>query len=103
MIESKTGQRIAGVVLLIISGGATGGIWYTALTEGYYYPKLAALAPALAVLSLALLLFPLDMEEFRAEHGVDRPQKLAHYPTEWKLMFVLALAAGLGNWLALSQ
>jgi hypothetical protein len=34
---------------------------------------------------------------------VDKPTKWAHYPPAWKVLFVVAVLAGVGNWLALSQ
>ena len=103
MIESKLGQRLIGLFVFLAGSAATAWTWYSALYEGYYYPKVAALGPVFVVFGLALLLAPMDMEKFRAEHGVAKPEKWAHYSTEWKLMMVLALLAGLGNWFAISQ
>jgi hypothetical protein len=103
MIESKIGQRLLGLALLALGSGFTAWSWYTALNEGYYHRKAVALYPVFAVAGLGLLLFPLDMERLRAEHGVEKPQKLAHYPLVWKVLVVVALLAGLGNWLAISQ
>lgn len=103
MIESKIGQRVVGLFLLLVGGGLTAWSWYTAVNDGNYYRKAAALLPVVAVAGLGMLLFPIDMERLRAEHGVDRPQKLAHYPRAWKVLFVVAILAGLGNWLAISQ
>jgi hypothetical protein len=103
VIQSKLGQRLLGVFLLLLGGGCTVGCWYTALTEGYYYRNAVAFFPVFAVVGLGLLFCPIDMEQLRAEHGVDRPQQFAHYPIVWKVLFFVALAAGLGNWLAISQ
>jgi hypothetical protein len=103
VIESKLGQRLVGLCFLALGGGFTAWSWYTALTEGHYYRRAVALFPVFAVVGLGLLLFPIDMERFRAEHGIDRPQKLAHYPLAWKLLVGVALAAGLGNWLAITR
>ncbi|MBN9122950.1 MAG: hypothetical protein J0I06_28070 [Planctomycetes bacterium] len=103
MIESKIGQRLVGVFLLILGGGFTAWSWYTALNEGYYYRKAVVLFPFFAAIGLGGLLFPIDMARVRAEYGVDRPQKLTHYPTAWKVLFAAGLVAGFGNWLALSQ
>ena len=103
MIESKIGQRLVGLLLLAVGGGFTVWSWYTALTAGYYYRNAVAFFPAFAVIGLGLLLFPLDVERLRAEHGVERPKKLAHYPPAWKVLFFAAVLAGLGNWLAISQ
>jgi hypothetical protein len=103
VIESKWGQRLAGLLLFILGGGFSAWSWYTALTDGSYYREAVAIFPAFAVVGLGLLFFPVDMEQFRAEHGVDRPRQFAHYPIAWKVLFFVALAAGLGNWLAISQ
>jgi len=103
VIESQFGQRLIGLLVLILGGGFTAWSWYTALTEGYYYRKAVALFPVFAVVGLGLLLFPIDVKRLQAEHGVRRPQSLAHYPLAWKVLFFVALAAGLGNWLAISQ
>jgi hypothetical protein len=103
VIESKSGQRLAGVVFLAGGVGFTIWSWHDALTEGYYYPRMAAFFPAFAVVGLGMVLFLIDRDCLRAEHGVDRPRSLAHYPLEWKILFVVALAAGLGNWYLLAQ
>jgi hypothetical protein len=103
VIESKIGQRLMGLVLFLLGSAGTAWMWYTALTEGYYYRNAAALLPVCAVFGLGLLLAPFDVEKLRAEHGVDKPQKWAHYPPVWKLIGVLALLAGLGNWFAIAQ
>ncbi len=103
MIESKIGQRLVGLFLLAVGLGFTAWSWHTALNEGHYYSKAVALFPVFAVTGLGLLLFPIDVNRLRAEHGVDKPQSFAHYPLAWKVLFVVALAAGLGNWLAIAQ
>ena len=105
MIESKTGQRIAGLFFLVVGGGFTAWSWYTALNEGYYYRKAVALFPALAVGGLWMLLFPMDMAQLRAKHGVEKPQQLrfAHYPMSVKVMVVVGILVGLGNWWLISR
>lgn len=103
MIESKIAQRLVGLFLLVLSGGFTAWTWYTALNEGYFDAKAAGIGPIVAVAGLALLLFPMDMAKFCAEHGVDKPTTWAHYPLAWKALFVVAVLAGVGNWLVLSQ
>ena len=103
MIESKTGQRLMGLLLIVGGAGFTGWMWNTALNEGRYNPFAFAIVPLIAVAGLGMLLFPMDVARLRAEHGVDKPQKLAHYPPAWKATFVVALLAGVGNWLAVSR
>ena len=103
MIESKIIQRIAGVFLLLLGGWFTMDSWRTFLNEGYYYRKAVALFPVFAVCGLGLILFPLDFERLRAEHGVDKPTKFAHYPPAWKVLFFVMLLAGFGNWFAIAH
>ena len=54
-------------------------------------------------LGLGMLLFPIDRDRLRAEHGVDKPLTLAHYPLSWKILVGVAVAAGLANWVAIAQ
>jgi hypothetical protein len=55
------------------------------------------------ILGLALLFFPIDREWSRTEHGVDKPQSLAHYPPIWKGLLAVAVLAGIGNWFAIAR
>jgi hypothetical protein len=77
MIRSKLGQRIWGVVMMILGGAATAWTGYEAIHSGYYYRIAVVLFPVLAVCGLGALLFPLDMDEFEAEHGTGRPVRLS--------------------------
>jgi hypothetical protein len=103
-IESKLGQRLFGLVMLILSAGLTVWCWYTVLTEGSYLePESILASPGLAVIGLGMVIFPLDMQKLRAQHDVDWPRKLAHYPLGWKVLILVALVIALGNWLAMSR
>jgi hypothetical protein len=97
MVRSKLGQRLGGLIILALGAGATAWVWYTALTEGYHYRKAAFVFPCLAVFGLAGILFPIDVDRFRAEHGVEQATSFRQFPPAWKVVFVLALAAGFGN------
>jgi hypothetical protein len=116
MVTSKLGQRLVGLLILLVAGGFTAWIWHTALTEGTYYRKAAALFPAFAVIGLGMLLFPTDVDRLReviglglwlsrlrAERGVEKVMSLNQIPPVWWGVLVAAVAAGLGNWYALSQ
>ncbi len=102
MIESKFGQRLSGVLLIVIGGLATAGVWRTALNDGYYFLSLVILMPSLAVMDLGPLLFPIDMDRLRADYGIDKPEAWEHYPLSWKIVIVLAVAAALANWYAIA-
>ncbi len=103
MIRSKTGQRLGGLVMAAAAGGFTAYTWYLALTEGYYYRRAVAFFPAFLVIGIGLMAFPLDVDRFREQHGVDRPQSFAQLPTSWKILVFAAIGAGLVNWYAISQ
>jgi len=103
MIPSHLGQRVVGVIFLLVGAGLTGWTWFTALNEGYFYGKIAVISPAFAVLGAAALFFPLDVERQRGEFSLSHPERFAHYPTSWKILTVVAILAGLGNGLVLEQ
>jgi hypothetical protein len=103
MLESKFAQQALGLFLVTVGIGFTAATWFTAVSAGYYYPKAAAAFPAMAVYGFGALFFPVDMDELRAKHDIDKPTKLAHYPLPSKVFFFLALAAGFGNLYAMSQ
>jgi hypothetical protein len=103
MIRSKPIQRLVGLLVLALGAGGTVWVWYTALSEGYYYRKTDIIFPFFAVIGLGFVLFPIDMDELRAEHGVEQIQHFRQLPPEWKVFALGAVAAGLGNWYALAQ
>lgn len=51
-------QILGGLFLTLAGGAGIAWTWYTALYEGQYYPKVAALGPPFFVLGLALLCTP---------------------------------------------
>jgi hypothetical protein len=101
MIRSKLGQRLFGLLLLALGGALTVWNWYTVLTLGYYYMYAAAIGPVFAVLGLGMALFPIDVEQQLATYGSEKPRGWNEYPASWKVALVVAVAAGLGNWLLL--
>ena len=103
MIRSKVGQRLVGVLMLAVAAGFTAWVWYTALTEGYYYPKVATIFPIFGVVGLGMALFPIDEDKLRAELGVEQIRSFRQLPLAWKVLLFVALVAGFGNWYALAQ
>ena len=101
MIESKLGQRLVGVVDLVVSAGLLAWVWRRALTVGEYNPWAAGVLPILLVVGLGLILVPIDVARHRARHGTDRPATFGELPPAWKVLMPLSLAAGIGNWVAL--
>jgi hypothetical protein len=103
MIKSKIGQRLVGLGVLAICAGFMAWSWHTAMNEGNFNRKAAIMFPAFAVIGLGMILFPIDVDRFRAERGVEKPESFAHLPRLWKLITVLAIATGFGNLAAISQ
>ena len=103
MFESKVGQRIGGLILLVLGSGASAWTWHSALSGESFYPKLGGLGTAVAFLGLCMILFPMDIEQLRIEHGVHKPNKLKfeHYPLAWKVITVIAVAAAVIDFIAL--
>ncbi len=97
LVQSSAGQRAIGLLMLLACGGYTAWSWYTVLTEGYYY-RLAVFFPAFAVIGFGLLAFPIDVQRY----GGERPRSFGDLPPAWQWLFVLALVAALGNWLAMA-
>ncbi len=104
MFESRTGQRLAGLIVLILGGALMAWTWYSALTGDGFYIEAAVLAPVLVVFGIGMILVPIDIQSLREEHGVPKPGKLrfAHYPIHWKAVSVVAVVAGFANWLVLT-
>jgi hypothetical protein len=103
MIKSKLGQRLVGLGLFLVGAGFVGWEWYTAFTEGTYSAKASAFFPAFTVLGLGLILFPIDTDKLKAEHGVEQIQSFRQAPPAWKVLIFAAIAAGLANWFAISH
>jgi hypothetical protein len=102
VIKSKAGQRLMGVFLIALGAGGTIWVWHTALTEGYYQLIAAPIFPAFLVFGLGALLFPIDVEKLKAEHGVEKIENFRQFPPVWRGVMVAALVAGFGNWFALA-
>lgn len=99
MIESKSGQRWSGVLLLAIGIAGTAWTWYSVRTTGKYL-RMEVVLPGFAVMGLAMLLFPMDVAKFRAENGGRKPDQTKDMPTVWGVMLLFAVAAcGLNWWL----
>ena len=99
MIRSQMAQRIAGVVLLAACVGLLAYTWGYAADHGRIRRLLIVVPPLVGVLSLGMILFPMDMEKLKREHGVERVQSWSHLPLVLRGLVVLAGAATLANYL----
>src|SRR5262245_5665566 len=103
MIESKLGQRLMGVFLVGVGGWFS--IWElnTARNEGHYH-NAAILFPAAVVCGIGIILFPIDVERLKEEHGVEELKPtFSQLPVEHKVFGILAVAAALGYWYLLAN
>jgi hypothetical protein len=95
-------QRLGGLFIALIGAGGVAWSWYTALHRGYFYSKAGFLFPAFCVLGLGLIFAPGYKEERIARgediSGLSGTQLLT---PRWWAILVVALLAGLGNYLLL--
>jgi hypothetical protein len=98
---SQFKQRLLGFALLVCGAGLTAWCWYSAVVEGRLYKVASAFGPAAAVLGAAFALFPIDEQEMLKRHGVKKPHNLNQYPPVLQAMILVALLAGLANFLAI--
>ncbi|MFO0936144.1 MAG: hypothetical protein U0798_06455 [Gemmataceae bacterium] len=97
MIESKKDQRLAGLFTLGVSIAGTFWLWQKILSNESVQ-KILFFFPGMAVFGLGLLLFPIDMEEFRKRTGLDRPKKVSDYPPIWKAIGVSSVIIAVANY-----
>jgi len=99
-------QRFGGLFLMLVGGGFWAWGWYTAINKGYYYEKASMFFPAVFILGLGLLIFPAYKEEqeriARAE-DISVLSRIKLLQPRWWVIIVVALIAGIGNYLILSH
>jgi hypothetical protein len=95
-------QQLGGALIASLGIGGTVWIWHKALTEGYFYSKASMLMPAAAVLGLAMVLIPGYKEErFARGEDFSHLSGLALLTPRWWAILIIALVAGIGNFLLL--
>lgn len=97
MISSQQGQRFVGLGILVVSLATLAYTWRYALSHEQIFVLWIVAPPALAVFSLGIVLFPMDVEKLKREHGVERVQSWSQMPWAWRGTLVLAGAAALAN------
>jgi hypothetical protein len=101
MIAGKNAQRILGVLMVAVSAYMTWQQWHTALTEGYFYDKAAAIFPAFSFIGIGLVLFPIDPRVLQEKYGAEKITSWQQLPGIWKFVVVLAIALGAANYFLL--
>jgi uncharacterized membrane protein len=92
-------QRLAGLMIALISAGFIAWLWRTALLEGHFYVKASLLFPALFVLGLGMVLFPLYREE-RIARGEDISglKGWELITPRWWIIFAIGMLAAIVNY-----
>jgi ABC-type Fe3+-siderophore transport system permease subunit len=97
-------QQVGGLFMALLGAAFTGWTWYTALYQGYFYPKASMLFPACFVLGLGMIVFPGYKEE-RIARGEDisRMQGWKLITARWWAILIVALVAAGANYILLSS
>ena len=104
LMQSKLAQQVIGAFMLVLCAAYVGMAWDDAIEHGAHgNPKANAFAAGMAVAGLGMVVFPIDWEQFRGEHGEARLTKFAQMSGAWKFLFVAGLAIGMANGVALSR
>lgn len=94
---------MGGAFMALVSLGGTIGVWYAALTEGYFYPYFSVIFPAFFFVGLGMIFFK-NYKTERVERGEDISEiegwKLI--TARWWAMLVLGLLAGVADFALLS-
>lgn len=95
-MQSTGSQRLTGLGLLVAGSAATWWQWHV---EARIELELQAafLFPFSTGVGLLLLVQPISRGWLLEHYGVDRPHRLGHYSWPQRLLFVLAMLAGLLN------
>jgi hypothetical protein len=100
-MNPKVKARLGGVLMVAVGTWLLANEWQSALNRGIYHPKASAIAPVSVVLGAMLLIYPITKQEIREKYGSDQ-LSWAHMNGPQKILSVLAVAAGLCNWLLIS-
>lgn len=103
-MTSRLKQRLGGVLIALLGACGTAHVWYTAFHEGLFFEKASGMFPAFFVLGGALILFPGYREE-RIARGEDISgmQGWKLLTLRWRIVLIVALGVGIGNYILLSQ
>jgi hypothetical protein len=95
-------ERLNGVVIAVMGTLLTVGHWHSVLSKGRFSQKLAILGPVLAIIGLALIIFPGYRSE-RLARGEDLEQLsgAALITARWWGVLAIAVGCGLINLAAL--
>ncbi len=102
-VDTKSGQRGAGLLLVFLAGGANALLWFAPRPLGSGFAIPAIICPLVLVFGVGLVLWPLDSIRLRARREVHHATRFSHFPLAWIFFPVIGLAIGLLNWWFLSE
>ena len=96
-MSPTTKVRLIGLFAFGVAVGGTVYNWYSALSQGVYWPMVSFLFPFFACLGLSVMLYPMSKAEALAKYG---SEQLAwrHMPLGQKTLVLLGVALGALQW-----
>ena len=101
-MDHRSTQKLAGLIIALVSGGLVAWIWRTALVEHYFSVKGSLAFPALLVLGIGMVFFPGYREERTARgEDVSGLHGWELITPRWWLIIAIGLLAASMNYLLL--
>jgi hypothetical protein len=98
----KKEQQTLGFILTVLEIGVTIYLWHEVIVRCSYPVKVMFFAPALAVIGIGLIFFPIDHAYLEKKYQVERIS-FSQYPVVWRYLLLLSLFVGLANSIILSN
>ena len=91
-------QRTIGMLLFILGLAVTLWSWKSGVGQNYISINISMLFPALMVMGLGLLIFPVDPQKLREKWGVDKIESIGQVPGTWWIIIAISILVGIGNY-----
>lgn len=99
---SKNSQRILGLFLLVFSIAVTVWLSKLELSKSFITIMAQMLFPAISVVGLGLILFPIDQDELEKRWGVRKIESIGQIPGIWWGIIIFSILLGIGSYLVFS-
>ncbi len=99
---SRCKQQFGGLLLFCLGLAGIVGTWYVAIFNGYFYFTASVIFPVICFVGLGAIMFR-DARIERTSRGenVSELSSLQMLTARWRVVFVLGLLAGFGNFILL--
>ena len=94
-------QRTVGLILFILGIAVTIWTWKSGVNQNYISINASMLFPALMVMGLGLLLFPVNPEKLKEKWGVEKIESIGQVPGIWWIIIVVSIIVGILNYFIL--